>query len=85
MVEKNKINIKNTFSAGDWRSKAMDEESKTCSNCKKKNTEIIALCSGHNFNWGFLAGYRLCKDCSNKCKKCGKYFCSKHINNHKCK
>jgi len=26
----------------------------------------------------------LCKDCAKKCKKCGKFFCPKHINNHGC-
>lgn len=30
-------------------------------------------------------GLFLCKDCAKKCKTCGKYFCPKHIDNHKCK
>jgi len=27
----------------------------------------------------------LCSKCMKVCKSCGKVFCSKHINNHKCK
>jgi len=83
--EKNKINIKNSISSGNWKTRVMDEESKTCSNCKKKNVKIVSLCNGFHFNTGFLAGYRLCKDCAKKCKKCGKSFCPKHIKKHKCK
>jgi len=26
----------------------------------------------------------LCKDCAKKCKKCGRFFCPKHINSHGC-
>ena len=25
----------------------------------------------------------LCKECSKKCKRCGKHFCPKHIDKHK--
>ncbi len=49
--EKYEKEIKNTLSAEDWKSKVMDEESRTCSNCKKMNAKIVALCSGYHLNW----------------------------------
>lgn len=33
----------------------------------------------------FLEGSYTCEKCCEKCKKCGKYFCPKHIDKHKCK
>ena len=57
---------------------------KRCSWCGKKvkNKEKDFICQGSHI---FSKGKYLCKGCAKKCKKCGKYFCPKHINNHKCK
>ena len=32
----------------------------------------------------WVQGDRLCPECARKCAKCGKIYCPKHINNHKC-
>ena len=32
-----------------------------------------------------LTGRIICKKCAAKCKKCRRYYCPKHIDDHKCK
>ncbi|MDP2925212.1 MAG: hypothetical protein Q8N99_02455 [Nanoarchaeota archaeon] len=52
-----------------------------CSNCGKR-TQVV--CKNHSA-WIGDCGTALCFDCVEKCKNCRKYFCSKHIYNHKCR
>lgn len=51
-----------------------------CSNCGKK-AEVICQKKTIFSN----CEKALCSDCAKKCKRCGKYFCDKHLNNHKCR
>lgn len=50
---------------------------------KAKCSSLMGLHSNQTFIHEFI-GQILCKDCAKKCKKCGKYFCPKHINKHYC-
>lgn len=51
-------------------------EPTSCRHCGKK--EVFANCQA------LMCRKPLCGDCAKKCKSCGKYFCPKHIGNHKC-
>lgn len=48
---------------------------------KENNRYKWTNCQGLHLTW---KGKILCEECAKKCKKCGQYFCPKHINNHKC-
>jgi len=54
---------------------------KQCRHCGKdlRKTTPFAHCSN------FWCGKPLCKECTKKCKRCGKYYCPKHIKTHNCK
>ncbi|MFH1310783.1 MAG: hypothetical protein ABIH65_00050 [Nanoarchaeota archaeon] len=85
---------------GYWEEKKKYEEAKVsrpqtlqgalvnCTFCGKhlpmKNGSLEFFRCQNTFHL-FGKGMFICKDCATKCKKCGKYFCPKHINNHKCK
>ena len=69
-----------------------EEEENECTNCGRKGIKVYAKCqysgmlgkrciSGSNA-WVIT---NLCRDCAKKCEGCGKHFCPKHINKHKCK
>ena len=69
-----------------------------CNNCGKR-AKLVATCSQgsqevnliqhirQHIVYGSLHKYKapLCKNCSKKCKKCGKFYCPEHIKNHDCK
>lgn len=73
-----------------------DQEKRTkelgfpCINCGRFIKKPFSICSKEEVRWTpthpmILKQYRyLCKDCSKKCKECGKYFCPIHLKDHKC-
>lgn len=77
------------------RSQQHAKSLKECKYCGKK-VKIVASCQFVGFlgskcvpwNFSLKAVKReptsLCEECAKKCEKCGKYYCPKHIGNHKC-
>lgn len=57
-----------------------DEEDNYCEHCGSKilKKEKDFICKG---SW---CEATLCSECAKKCRKCKKYFCLEHVNNHKC-
>jgi len=78
---------------GYWEEKREYEEERNkiskCSFCGKFG-DIKAVCNGFHIFDGVMLNtheqvFPLCSDCAKKCKKCRKYFCKKHIKNHRCR
>lgn len=83
---------------GYWKEKQKYEESKTkrrmiteysvpklnnCTWCGAtlKDHYAYIICQKHHF---LNLRRCLCEKCAKKCPKCDKFFCPKHIKNHKC-
>ncbi len=79
------------------RYEELKEKKKVCTNCGKQG-KMKASCQYKGFLGqcgktetnlagnmiAFQTHNNLCSNCAHKCKHCGKYFCPKHILNHKC-